>query len=662
MGMQEVAIKMSLDAQSVVSSAQNISDAFSHITEKIKEAQEAGNMDLVSKYSSQAKSLQGLYNGMASGNGSNGGGFKAGAGSFMSGVNSASSSVQGAIGNFSNGDMMGGGLGLLAGGAGLAATFGGPIGLGVAAALAPVLAGGYIVKTLSEKYEDKIDEAMSLNARFTDTERSIWYEELGGKYEDFLRNNNLKQENMEAFKENGKLRYRERAESVKGRNTENIRNNLQKAMEAGASFGYSADEGIAQAKRLSEYGYNSDNVYTASKNTFAWAKSMGLAPSVLADFKGNMYRYGDKNADHFAQANLAGLFMGLKKGQFDETLRSLGDIFRDGINQGFTRSIGEIGSTLAFLRKASGDSKFFTGEEGAKRYRQLNDIVSNTPALDSVDKILRYRAIASMSEEEKKKILKEHGVTYSGNYQDNFKIAQLGLIPETFKGEIEEFKKVYGQNNTTELIEYLTKTHANNNYIEGQRYFEIYQNMNKKEIEKGVKNPYYTDLTTVKTWEDNINEQSKLGASLPDYSSTEKDIQSLKRHTENAVTTKGMDASELKNMLLSFFQSDDSSNYYELSYKNSNIKDVKDILDILPVEDLINIKEAGKEYNKANEDYKWAMQKSSIIEGIEFKDEKEIERHTKAIEEAAKNLQLLIDNLTDKPITVEFKGYHRSTE
>ena len=660
MGMQEVAIKMSLDAQSVVSSAQNISDAFSHITEKMKEAQEAGNMDLVSKYASQAKSLQGLYNGMASGNGSNGGGFKAGAGSFMSGVNSASSSVQGAIGNFSNGDMMGGGLGLLAGGAGLAATFGGPVGLGVAAALAPVLAGGYIVKTLSEKYEDKIDEAMSLNARFTDTGRSIWYEESGVKYEDFLRNNNLKRENMEAFKENDRIRYRERTESVKVRNTENIRNSLQKAMEAGASFGYSADEGIAQAKRLSEYGYNSDNVYSASKNTFAWAKSMGLDPSILADFKGNMYRYGDKNTDHFAQANHASLFMGLERGQFGETLRSLGDIFRDGINQGFTRSIGEIGSTLAFLRKASGNSKFFTGEEGAKRYRQLNNIVSNTPSLDSVDKILRYRAIASMSEEEKKKLLTKHGVTYSGNYQDNFKIAQLGFTPEVFKREIEEFKKVYGQNNTTELIEHLTKTYGNNNYIEGQRYFEMYQNMNKKEIEKGVKNPYYIDLKTVKAWEDNVNEQSKLGASLPDYSSTEKDIQSLKRYTENAVTTEGMGASELKNTLLSFFQSNGSSDYYKLSYKNGEIKDIKDILDILTVEDLVKIKEAGKEYNKVNEDYAWAMQNSSFLYGTEFKDEKEIESHTKAIEKAAKNLQLLVDNLTN--ITIEFKGYHRSTE
>jgi len=662
MGMQEVAIKMSLDAQSVVSSAQNISDAFSHITEKMKEAQEAGNMDLVSKYTSQAKSLQGLYNGMASGNGNNGGGFKAGAGSFMSGVNSASSSIQGAIGNFSNGDMMGGGLGLLAGGAGLAATFGGPIGLGVAAALAPVLAGGYIVKTLSEKYEDKIDEAMSLNARFTDTGRSIWYEETGVKYEDFLRNNNLKRENMEAFKENDKIRYRERTESVKVRNTENIRNSLQKAMEAGASFGYSADEGIAQAKRLSEYGYNSNNVYSASKNTFAWAKSMGLDPSVLADFKGNMYRYGDKNADHFAQANHASLFMGLERGQFGETLRSLGDIFRDGINQGFTRSIGEIGSTLAFLRKASGDSKFFTGEEGAKRYRQLNNIVSNTPSLDSVDKILRYRAIASMSEEEKKKILTEHGVTYSGNYQDNFKIAQLGFIPETFKREVDEFKKVYGQNNTTELKEYLTKTYGNNNYIEGQRYFEMYQNMNKEEIEKGVKNPYYTNLKTVKAWEDNINEQSKLGASLPDYSSTEKDIQSLKRYTENAVTTEGMGASELKNTLLSFFQSNGSSDYYKLSYKNGEIKDIKDILDILTVEDLVNIKEAGKEYNKANEDYVWAMQNSSFLYGTEFKDEKEITKYTKAIEESAKKLQLLIDSLTNKPITLELKGQYRRSE
>jgi len=80
MGMQEVAIKLSMDSSSFVSSAQNVAEAFAKITEKAKEARQAGDDDLAAKFDMQALNLQRMYNGMASGNQAGGGGVAAGGG------------------------------------------------------------------------------------------------------------------------------------------------------------------------------------------------------------------------------------------------------------------------------------------------------------------------------------------------------------------------------------------------------------------------------------------------------------------------------------------------------------------------------------------------------------------------------------------------------
>ena len=520
MGMKEVSLKINLDAQNVVTSAQNISDAFTKIVDKMKEAQEAGDIDLASKYANQAQTLQQLYNGMANGNSGGGGKNIATPQGFMSGVNSASSSIRGAIGNFSQGDAFGGGLSLLSGGAGLAATFGGPIGLGVAAALAPVIAGGYIIKDLASKYEEHINNAMEVNARLNETEPMLITDNANGP--------------------------RENDTMVRERNTKNIRNSLKLSMKAAEAYGYQAEAGVEQVKKLAEYGYTKDKVFDVSRNIFGWAKTTGLESSALADFKGMMYRYdkgyNKKNNNYLEQAYYASKQMGLEKGQFGEALRGLEAVFRDGISKGFSKSIGEMGSTLAFLTRNSDKSPFWTGEEGVKRYRNLNEVVSQTSSLNSPDKIIRYNAVASLPENEKKAILESHGIKYTNTYQDNMMILDLGFNSKVFKREMDLAHNLIGDK--SEEIEYIKNTYGKN-YIEAQQLYDINKNSSGKDENRSK---YLTTEETdiIKGQIDDQQEQTIK------YNSDEMDMQRVKEQNTNSMIVYGMKASQITKAFNSF--------------------------------------------------------------------------------------------------------------
>ena len=520
MGMKEVSLKINLDAQNVVTSAQNISDAFTKIVDKMKEAQEAGDIDLASKYANQAQTLQQLYNGMANGNSGGGGKNIATPQGFMSGVNSASSSIRGAIGNFSQGDAFGGGLSLLSGGAGLAATFGGPIGLGVAAALAPVIAGGYIIKDLASKYEEHINDAMEVNARLNETEPMLITDNANGP--------------------------RENDTMVRERNTKNIRNSLKLSMKAAEAYGYQAEAGVEQVKKLAEYGYTKDKVFDVSRNIFGWAKTTGLESSALADFKGMMYRYdkgyNKKNNNYLEQAYYASKQMGLEKGQFGEALRGLEAVFRDGISKGFSKSIGEMGSTLAFLTRNSDKSPFWTGEEGVKRYRNLNEVVSQTSSLNSPDKIIRYNAVASLPENEKKAILESHGIKYTNTYQDNMMILDLGFNSKVFKREMDLAHNLIGDK--SEEIEYIKNTYGKN-YIEAQQLYDINKNSSGKDENRSK---YLTTEETdiIKGQIDNQEKQTIK------YDSDEMDMQRVKEQNTNSMIVYGMGASQITKTVNSF--------------------------------------------------------------------------------------------------------------
>lgn len=173
MGMQAVGIRLQMEASGFVSSAQNIADAFSKITEKIKEAQSAGNTDLAQQYTKQATNLQHIYNGMAQGSAQNstqGGTQGSHAGKAIPAVQGAASAAQRAVSQAGSGDVIGAGISGTQGGLDIIGKLGdkaskaaGIMGVG----LLPLMLGN----TLSNFYEKQMTDAMDINGALHNTMR-----------------------------------------------------------------------------------------------------------------------------------------------------------------------------------------------------------------------------------------------------------------------------------------------------------------------------------------------------------------------------------------------------------------------------------------------------------------------------------------------------------
>lgn len=470
MGMQEVAIKLSMDSSSFVSSAQNVAEAFAKITEKAKEARQAGDDDLAAKFDMQALNLQRMYNGMASGNQAGGGGVAA----FNNSVGGLSNTAQSLIGQLGAGDAAGGALSLAGKGAGLL----GKLGTGGAIAGGSLMAAagiGWGIKKLSDLYTTHDEAAEALNASINNTMR-LRYDLTtaeGLKAWAVFNKNNPDRINDFKMSSDGKTMI-ETLESRYKINTKNIEDAFTNASAAANSFGYSMEEGLNMVKNLTQYGF-SEGGYDAARNVFGWSKMMGLSKEETADFKGIFYRYGNKTSDALGEAYRANHLMGMKEGQYGETLRILQDVFSDGISKGFTKSIAEIGSTMAFLKNASNNNPLWMGEQGAARYQQLNASSHSATSLSSVTDVLTYKAIASLSEEEKKKILEEHGLESQGGYIDNMMIAELGFIPQIYKKKMELFEQMKGKGNKAGMIG-LIKQDTGFDYVQAVQFYNLMQN------------------------------------------------------------------------------------------------------------------------------------------------------------------------------------------
>lgn len=475
MGMKEVAIKLNLETGSFSSSAQTISDAFDKMLGKMKEAQEVGNFDLAAQYAKSAQQMQQMYNGMANGNQAGGGGIAG----FNNTVGGISNTAQSVIGQIGAGDAAGGGLTLLGKGAGLL----GKLGTGGAIAGAGLLAAvgaGWGVKKLSDLYTSHDDAAEALNASLNNTMRTrfdLSTKEGRGEWRQFAKDYPERKNDFEISKD-GKTMI-ETLESRYKVNTKNIEDAFTKASAAANSFSYSMEDGLSMVKHLTQYGLSSGS-YDVARNVFGWSRMMGIQKEEAADFKGTFSRYGNKDADSLAQAYRASSFMGMKEGQYSETLGLLQNIFTDGISKGFTKSIAEIGSTMTFLKNASGNNPLWMGEQGASRYQQLNESGRSATSLSSVSDILTYRAIASLSDAEKARILKEHGLESQGGYLDNMQIAELGFLPEIYKKKMGLFEQMSGKGNKAGMIEMIRKD-TGFDYIQAAQFYEL---MNNGEINK----------------------------------------------------------------------------------------------------------------------------------------------------------------------------------
>ena len=470
MGMQEVAIKMNLDAQSVVSSAQNISDAFARITGKMKEAQEAGNIDLVGKYSQQAQGLQRLYNGMATGSGQAGGteGVKGAVSTANQAGNTANTVIQ-QLG--SKGDVTGAALSGAKSGLDVLGNMGGSI-ASVAGIFSIGLLPLMLSHTLTGFYQQQMKPAMDINARLNNTERALLKEEDYDK---------LSTEEKLNYIPDGKGGYLETAEHRTAVNTENINTAFKKASEAAINLGYSMEEGMEVVRNATQHGYTSNDIYEAEKHILSWNSATGVDTGLLSDYLGRQHRFTGSDGNSLAQAFAVNNKTGMIRGQFSETLEALKSIFEDGISKGFSKSTASIGSTLVMLYQSAktaggGQEKFWQGEQGARRYMQMSDAIAGATALDTVENILTYRAVATMEGNTKKKLLaevrKNAGIKGSYGYIDNNLILEQGVTPELLVAQRDMVEQTAGKNNEKEQIEMYRKMYGLN-YTGATQVYEM---------------------------------------------------------------------------------------------------------------------------------------------------------------------------------------------
>lgn len=519
MGMQEVGIKLQMESSSFVSSAQNIADAFSKITEKIKEARQAGNDDIAERYEKQAANLQHIYNGMATSNtpqvssqqteNKNRNAFTGTVAAAHTGVNA----VQRIATQAGRGDIVGAGISGAQGGLDIISKMGDQTAK-VAGAFGIPLLGAMLGNTLSNFYEQQMASAMDINGSLHNTMRETITGDAYNKLSE------LQKTNYEAIGKDhsGNALYRETAEYRTDINSHNIQTAFDKAAQAAIKFGYSMEEGMRLVKQTSAYGFTdtrisaaaysqltateqqkyerapdgsytskTDNdIYKTESNILGWSRMSGVDTGTLLHYKGNRFRYGDDAANSLSAAFGVNRAMGMQRGQFAETLHALTGIMEDGIGKGFIKGTAEIGSTLAMLYKASGESKLWQGERGAERYIQMSNAVAGATALSSVSDILNYKAAASLTDETKKSIRGSANIKGSYGYIDNMIALESGLSPEMIHAQRKIVQQYAGKGNDTGMIEQYRQMYGLN-YTGATKVFEMFKgNMNVEGVKEQI--------------------------------------------------------------------------------------------------------------------------------------------------------------------------------
>lgn len=490
MGMTEVGIKLNMDTSSFVSSAQNVADAFNAITEKIKEAQEAGDDASVERYTKTATALQGTYNKMATtGTQVQGQGVDT-VQSVSNVANTATTATQSVISQAGGGDPFGAGItgvrGALDVGSQISRDIGGEIGgkvaagLGIAGlALLPLTIGNQ----LASFYETQITSAMDTNAVLNNTMRR--YDEYGNPLET--------------------------AEERKEINTENIRLAFDSAAKSAKAFGYSMEEGMSLVKEATAYGYNAGDVYGTTKNIFGWSRMTGVDTGTLLDYKGTSHRYGD-TGDALATAFNVNAQMGMGRGQYSETLSAMGRIFEDGISKGFVKSTADIGSTLIALYQASGKSALWQGEQGANRYLQMSNSMSSATDMSSVTDILMYRAASSLT---------------GGDPLKTYMLMEKGPTPELLTALKKQYEAMAGKGNERGLVE-LYKSAFGLNYTKAMEMYEMQKS--------GITAP----------------EKSIASSLTPEYSSSDLDMLEVSESSRKAIADMGKKTAAAKQTISAF--------------------------------------------------------------------------------------------------------------
>lgn len=433
--MANTAIRLSMDASELKSGASSAAEEIKKLNEAMKEASSQGDWGQVATLSKAMDNLQQYRNGISREAANAAREQKqAQASGLAANVENAANTGSGMVQTWARGDPSSAAVQGLKGGGGVLKSLGGMLGGGVGTLLsglgiASIVTGaiGAGMNALSEQYEQILPDADKLNA--------LWGSNVAG--------NDYK------------------------KNSDQALNYYSRAVNYAAGTGMETTEFMQHAAGMAKYGVGAERSMTLARDQANWANFTGGNLELFQQIAGMSERYGRNGENAIQKAYAGAQLTGLAKGQTDEFLSSMLRVMQEGIAKGFTRSAEEISANANMLYKLSGDSKMWQGENGMNRLSGMNNAIANATNLQTTNDVIMYSVANKLDAN------KYLGNSATGGFTDTMRILEKGVSADMLKGIFEDVGKL--DSSPDEIISRF-KNMFNTTYTEAADIYTMFKN------------------------------------------------------------------------------------------------------------------------------------------------------------------------------------------
>ncbi len=433
--MANTAIRLSMDASELRSGASSAAEEIKNLNEAMKEASFQGDWGQVATLSKAMDNLQQYRNGVSREAANAAREQKqAQASGLAANVENAANTGSGMVQTWARGDPSSAAVQGLKGGGGVLKSLGGMLGGGVGTLLsglgiASIVTGaiGAGMNALSEQYEQILPDADKLNA--------LWGSNVAG--------NDYK------------------------KNSDQALNYYSRAVNYAAGTGMETTEFMQHAAGMAKYGVGAERSMTLARDQANWANFTGGNLELFQQIAGMSERYGRNGENAIQKAYAGAQLTGLAKGQTDEFLSSMLRVMQEGIQKGFTRSAEEISANANMLYKLSGNSKMWQGENGMNRLSGMNSAIANATSLQTTNDVIMYSVANKLDAG------KYLGNSATGGFTDTMRILEKGVSADMLKGIFSEVGKL--DSSPDEIISRF-KNMFNTTYTEAADIYTMYKN------------------------------------------------------------------------------------------------------------------------------------------------------------------------------------------
>lgn len=372
-------------------------------------------------------------------------------------------------------------------------------------------------------------------------------------------------------------------QSVKER-TETQREYFDRASEARRGTNTKTTDFLNIENQLAKSSnYENVNVTEQDAKAVNYASfNTGANKDQLVQLAGLQNLYGYKGAEAIQNA-----YRGLKESnmtdaRFDEFLNGIQRVMEEGIEKGFVGSADTVARNLAMISTLSGNSAFWTGENGARAVEKVNSGFASAVDLGSTTDMMMYAAAKSLSEDTLKNVLGKDYV--EGNKELNARLVmEQGLSGNAGMDMLKNYAQLLNANSPNEEFKI-----ANIRQSFGLNVTQARQMMS---ILDKLANPQSTDKLPTKDDIINIIDSSKNKTAESNYYDN---VQSI----HDTMAKIGQGFFDVKSTIVDGIAKDTNGIYKFLTEPKEEVTEAKNI-----VNEIATSKEAADDINNKIQDH-----------------------------------------------------------